>query len=326
MRILWVSHILLYPETGYGALQRSRNLLLELAKHNEVHLICLTNSYNKDAIDLTAAQLDLEKYCKSVHFINNSNQLKKYSSIAQSLIFGNSYTEKLYNSRLLKSLVKKIVDKENVELVHLDTIGLFDDIKSVCKVRASLNHHNFESRMMKERANREENILKKLFILKEAQSIARLEKQIANTFDVNIFVSKNDLSDFNKEIVKVNSAVIENPVDLDIFKYQSELSSKKNIIFVGGLDWYPNLSAVNYFINSILPQLIERDNQIKFYVVGREVKGLPQHPHVIYTGFVADLQEYLSSARVFVCPMLEGGGTRLKVIDALAAGIPLVST
>ena len=119
-----------------------------------------------------------------------------------------------------------------------------------------------------------------------------------------------------------------------------------SVVFTGSMDWLPNDDAVRYFINEILPLIWQKNPDIKFYIVGKSPSGALQQLSksinlrldglttdssgplgcVILTGRVEDVRQYMSCAKVFVVPLRIGGGTRLKILEAMSFGIPVVST
>ena len=142
MRILWISHFLLYPETGYGALQRSRNLLIELCKYHEVSLICLYRDADKKLVpNLMLAEKDLKKYCKTVCFIpHNLTTVKRAFLLFKSILTKLPYSVYIYRSKFLNGKILQLVLDNNIDLVHSDTIGMLEPILNDIKAIKVLNH------------------------------------------------------------------------------------------------------------------------------------------------------------------------------------------
>jgi glycosyltransferase involved in cell wall biosynthesis len=128
----------------------------------------------------------------------------------------------------------------------------------------------------------------------------------------------------------IETEVIPNGVDLDYFKPEAIDQDRVNLVFTGSMDWQPNEDAVLYFCNHILPLIRAELPEIEFYIVGsnpservlrlRELKG------VVVTGSVEDVRPYIADASVYVVPLRIGGGTRLKILQALAMRKAVVST
>jgi len=335
MKILWISHFLLYPEVGYGALQRSRNLLLELCKRHEVYLLSYYRAVDMQNIsDINVAKLDLEQYCKKVILIKYSPDkytYSKYIFMIKSIFSNIPYSIFLYRSKYLLRKTIDIVKTYHIDIVHADTMGLIE--KSLDKIDAVkvLNHHNIESDMMFRRARKEKNIIKKLLFYKEAYQLTKYENKYCPVYDFNIMVSDTDNEKLKKRNRQIKTHVITNGVDCEYFKHHFRNANSKGLIFTGQLDWYPNLDAVLFFCKEVWPILKTRFDGLTFTIIGKNppvelVSYIKTEQNIILKGFVPDIRGYIREAKVFICPIRDGGGTRLKILDALAQGIPTVST
>lgn len=326
-KILWVSHFLLYPETGFGALQRSRNLLLELCNDFEVSLVCLISpkeTQNFDQVYLNKAKEDLLKHCSSVEFVKREQKpsgLKLFKFLTKPL------SVLYFESPALEKLILEIVNSQSLNLIFSDTLGLTEGILDKIQIPIVLNHHNLESEMMDRRARRENSFLKKLVFAREAKLLSRYEKKYCERYKINLMVSENDRVALLKKTPKLETKVIPNPVDTNYFNFRRKAVQSKILCFIGGLTWYPNLSAVNYFLEFIWPEILKIHPDAIFKIVGKFEGEIEEvHKNVVYLNFVPDIREVLASTRVFVCPIIDGGGTRLKIIDAVSSGVPVVST
>jgi len=335
MKIIWISHFLLYPATGYGALQRSRNLLKELSGQNDIYLISFYRDC--DLIDnntLQKARQNLQQYCESIHFLphsHNNNNLKKYLTLIQSIYSRKPYSILIHNDKALLDCIKLILKKENIDLLYSDTLGLCEPLLPNYDLPCIINHHNIESDMMLRRAKKENSLINQLFLRYEAFKIKLYEKKYCHMYNQNIVVSL-----FDKEILlSINQAstveVIENGVDCNYFKFHLRKKLSNKIIFTGGLNWYPNVEGMLYFCKDIWPLLIKAIPGVTLNIIGKSppeklLKVVSKFNNIATTGFVPDLREYMKDASIFICPILDGGGTRLKILDAMAQGIPIVSS
>jgi glycosyltransferase involved in cell wall biosynthesis len=111
---------------------------------------------------------------------------------------------------------------------------------------------------------------------------------------------------------------------------QGEPANPRNLVFIGSMDWLPNVDGVTYFAHDILPRIRHAEPDVTFTIVGRAptpaVQQLAQIPGVQVTGRVEDIRPYLAEAAVNVVPLRIGGGTRLKIFEAMAAGRASIST
>jgi polysaccharide biosynthesis protein PslH len=335
MKILWISHFLLYPDTGYGALQRSRGLLLELCKKHEVTLVsCYRDVDIEIAGSLVNAQRDLEKHCASVILVyNNMTRNKKAFDAAKSILTTIPYSVSLYRSSQLEQKIMELFSASEFDVMHSDTLGLTEFIldKIPDMTVKVLNHHNIESNMMLRRIQKEQNPLMKLFLRNEWFKLNNYEKRFCQYYDVNLVVSDIDGERLHEISSTSNTVTIENAVDCDYFTHHLRSEESSSLIFTGSLDWYPNADAMIYFCRMVWPSLLKRYSDITLTIIGKNppdklrllVEG---EIRIQLKGRVEDVRPYVAQSRVFICPIRDGGGTRLKILDALAQGIPVVST
>jgi glycosyltransferase involved in cell wall biosynthesis len=333
MQILWISHFLLFPETGYGGLQRSRNLLKVLSKYHDIHLVCFYRNNDKIFVpDIKLAERDLKNYCKNVYIIPNElSNTQKAFHLLKSVVTRTPYSVYIYRSRRLLKESWKLISDKSIDLIHSDTIGMIEPILNRINIIKVLTHHDVESHKMHRRYENEENPLKRIFFLQEYMALRRYEKKYCVIYDSNIAVSdmdKNRLQEIDERI-KVN--VIQNGVDCEYFKYYPRDEMSRELIFTGALDYYPNAKAMLYFCGKMWPILKSKYTELKLTIIGKNPPAQLQSfgrdgNDINILGYVEDIRPHMMRAKVFICPIMEGGGTRIKILDAFSQGIPVVST
>lgn len=175
------------------------------------------------------------------------------------------------------------------------------------------------------------SIVKKIMLLNEIKLLEKYERKICECYDKIVFVAENESKLINKEL-KFNKAVsIPLGVDTEVYsKYYKKLDvEKKSIVFLGAMSVAHNESGVIHFIKNIFPYIIEQIPDVKFYIVGGGVtpklKSL-ECENIIFTGYVDDVRLYVGKCRVFVCPLTFGSGIKTKNLEAMAMGVPIVTT
>jgi len=334
MNILWLSSNVPYPPKG-GALQRNYNLIKEMSKNNDIYLLAFNQKalLPKD-IDVEVAVKKLKDYCKYIEVVplpSDRSKLSKYLLLLKSLFTTKPYTVNWNISRQMGELVNNVTLEFKPDLIHYDTIGFTEYYNKTFKGPQTLNHHNIESAMMYRRYEKETNIFKRLYFYQEAIKIRNYEKKYCGLFEVNLTVSEDDESTLRKNIGTKDIEIIPNGVDTNYFYTKKNNIQTKSMIFAGGMGWYPNRDAMIYFAKEIWPLLKEQYNDIKMTVIGRKppeslLKLSSLDKNFSVTGFVDDVRPYLDNALIYVCPIRDGGGTRLKILDALSMGKPIVAT
>jgi glycosyltransferase involved in cell wall biosynthesis len=331
MKILWLSHLIPYPPKG-GVLQRSYNLIKELAKYHEIDLLAfnqlsLINSfYNSTEEGLNEAKSVLEKICKQVLFFEipiDNYRWGKYVLALKSLVY-KPYNINWLKSNAFKIKLKKWINKYDYDLVHFDTISLVPYFFFVpSNIHTSLDHHNIESHMLLRRAHNEINLFKRYYFLYESVRLSRYECNFAPRFTINIVCSDIDSKRLNSLAPKAKIYTIPNGVDLDYFKPIGLSKQLNRLIFVGRMSAYPNIEAVSYIAKNIWPKLKQMHPNLICDIIGskppREIYEFGNQLNDFHIhGYVEDVRPFIEAATVYLCPIRNGGGTKLKILDAMA--------
>jgi glycosyltransferase involved in cell wall biosynthesis len=169
--------------------------------------------------------------------------------------------------------------------------------------------------------------------LKEAINLKGLKKYEFGMYkhaDKVLTLTNQDKKKLLDIFPELDIAVIPHGVDVEDFSFSGTEREEKSVVFVGNYLHYPNVDAALYFYREIWPLIKSQIPEIKFYVVGQgpppEIQSLSQDDAVIVTGRVDDVRPYLKKGRAFICPVRLGGGFRGKILEAMAAGTPVVST
>lgn len=333
MRILWLSHFLPYPPTG-GALQRTHHLLREMARRHEVHLVALNQrSILQTRTAIAEAVECLSQMCARVHAFSmewDRSRWRRLMIRAGSFFTAVPYETNWLACRQLQQWLDRHAAAGGFDIVHVDSIGLMRFAAAFRGTPVALTHHNIESQLVRRRAGREGHPLQRLYLRREATKLEAWERRLCPAVAVNITVSALDQDRLKQVVGSVRAAIVENGVDADYFHPGvSGHCEREGLIFAGSLGWFANRDAIRYFLEDIWPALRSDDPRRTMTFVGRDPP--PEllsfkDPHVTVTGPVPDVRPYLDAAAIYVCPIRDGGGTRLKVLDALAMGKPVVAT
>lgn len=307
---------------------------MQLSRRHDVYLVSLYRDSDLALVsDISCALSDLQRYCKLVSLIYHPvGGWRAYLRALCSLGSSTPYSISMYKSHCLENTVLKILDRYPIDLIHVDTMGLVDrmllHLKGSSKV---LNHHNIESAMMDRRAAKTVGLVSSAFFKLEAAKLRKYERTIAQRYDLHIVVSDLDERRLKEEIPSIRTAIVENGVDCDYFQPIHGGRTNQELVFTGALDWYPNESGMWFFCTEIWPALKYQHIGLRLTIVGKNpalrLRQLASSDsNIELLGYVPDVRPVVGRARIFVCPIVDGGGTRLKILDAMAQGIPVVST
>ena len=331
MRILWVSHIIPYPPKS-GVHLRSYNLLRAVAMQNEVDLVAFVQepwleifyASREEAIEDCGRHL--RQFCRSVRFVcieNLARPLGKVRTALEGLFFPQCYTIRWLQSIAAWKVFADLSRSATYDLVHFDTLSLAPFRPLFSKVPATLGHHNVESQMLHRRAQNEASWLKRLYFNQESRRVRSFEARVAYSFARHIACSELDCERLRTIAPRISAVAVPNGVDVEYFRPSAAATTNNSVIFVGSLNWYPNVDAVLFLLREVWPLLRARVSDVRLDIVGSApppsiLRLASSLTNVRVHGFVDDVRPLIEGAAVYVCPIRDGGGTKLKLLDAFA--------
>jgi glycosyltransferase involved in cell wall biosynthesis len=339
MNVLWFSHLVPYPETGLGVLQRSSHLLKRLAHAHRVHLVAFVQGAiirellgDLDA-GLSVARRHLLEYCADVHFLPIPSEQWRWGRswlAVRSLAATDPYTIRWLYSRQAHRLAMTLNATRSFDVVHFDTLSLAPYRSLFAQSALTLNHHNIESHMMRRRAGTEVGTAKRIYFWQEGVRLAWFERRVCKEFDLNITCSPMDTERLMSVAPGIRVAEVPNGVDTDYFRPNDEPEQPLSLIFAGNMSWYPNAAAMLFFADQVWPRLKVKLPGVRMDLVGanpplRLLRLAESDPAFRVHGFVPDVRPLMAQAAVYICPIMDGGGTKLKILDALAMGKAIVA-
>lgn len=333
MQILWTSHLIPYPPKS-GVHLRSYHLLKAVATRHEVDLIAFVQDpwlrifYQSREEGLRECARELGRFCRSVRFLDIESAARaggKWRTAAAGLVLPASYTIRWLDGAAGRRAIADAARATHYTLAHFDTIGLAPYRPLLAGVPATLGHHNIESNMLLRRATNERDPLRRLYYLQEGRRVRGYERRTAPQFAAHITCSELDSERLLEVAPQARVVAIPNGVDTDYFRPTGAQNARRSIVFVGSLNWYPNVSAVEFLLREIWPALKQAVPDLALDLVGSApppaivalAAGLKD---VRVYGFVDDVRPYMEQALLYVCPIRDGGGTKLKLLDAFAMG------
>jgi polysaccharide biosynthesis protein PslH len=328
LRILWVKAGKLLPVDTGGKI-RSYNILRHLSRTHDVTLLTYygggrDSQYETDivrefpgAATLFTSAWDGSQSAQSLDYIRR---------IFQSTPFAVS---KFTHSDVRQWISSRLHEME-YDIAVCDFLSASQNFPDQPAIPVVLFQHNVETALWQRLAVAEANLPKRAAYAIEARKMARYERESLKNFHHIIAVSEHD----RQQLLAMNPhcAITVVPTGVDTQKYfatpRAETDPPK-ILFVGSMDWEPNIDAVTYFCRDIFPRIGARFSSVIFQIVGRNPHASVRQlacDSVEVTGTVPSIVEYLYAANVIVVPLRIGGGTRLKIFEAMACGKAVVST
>lgn len=244
-----------------------------------------------------------------------------------------------YSSASVSKQLSELLEDEPFDVVQVESIHLFrylEIIRAAPKNPLILfDWHNIESALMRRYAE-QANLPKRLVARRTAQLLEQVECKALAFCDVHTVVSEQEKAELLKRDPSTTIEVIPNGVDTEFYSHHeagvldcTAHSSALTLLFVGSMDYHANIHAVSWFVRDIWPRLSQEFPELHFTIAGRNPPDSVQalaSSRVHITGTVSDVRPFYSRAFAVVVPLRVAGGTRLKILEAMAAGVPVIST
>jgi sugar transferase (PEP-CTERM/EpsH1 system associated) len=320
MKILFLANRVPYPPYR-GDKLKIYNLARRLKDNHELHL--LTFAQTREDLGY---KTELEKIFKEVHFV----YLPKWKSAINCLAgaWDSRPLQVLYfQSAELRKLLDSLLVKHKYDAVHVQHLRMSPYLAGRTDIPRILDLPDAFSLYWERRKTVKRGLLTTIFENMEQGRVLKYE-QVLEDYNLSLVCSAEDLAYLQKTHNTANLRLLPNGVDLQTFAPRDhDYTHNKTILFTGNMDYAPNVDAVIYFTQSILPLIKAAHPEARFIIAGQrpvpKVAALA-NDHVSVTGFVQDLAATYNIASVVVAPLRFGAGTQNKVLEAMAMGVPVV--
>jgi sugar transferase (PEP-CTERM/EpsH1 system associated) len=329
MRILWLKTEVLHPVDKGGKI-RTYNMLKELKREHHVTYLTLD-----DGTASADDKRNASEYCHELVCIPHARREKFtpgfYVELLLNLVSSHAYAIKKYESRAMR---REIVEREQqgaFDLLVCDFLAPAANVPALTTPTV-LFQHNVEAMIWKRHYEVQTNPVKKAYLYGQWQKMRRFEREMCRRFDSVIAVSADDREQMKSEYGAESVFDVPTGVDVEFFRPSGDVKpAPHSLVFTGSMDWLPNTDAIRYFMREIMPLIKSKVPDVKLTVVGRNpapalVDLSKEDPSLIITGRVDDVRPYMDNAAAYIVPLRIGGGTRLKIYEAMAMEKAVVST
>ena len=329
MKLLFLANTCPLPATN-GLTMRSSSVLLALAALG--HRVFLLSFVEAEPPKET--HRDLARLCFGYKFLKsdfaNVSSPGQYLRRLKNLWRSSPYGLLRYGSAAMRSQVLELLKQDRFDAIVCDTIDSVIHLPAGVEVPVIVNNHNVEHLILERYLPHEHNPAKKLYGWLEAKKLRRWEAQACSRGRLVWVCSKFDREVLQQLCPGMEFQVVPNAIDTDSYVPSATAVCEPIILYSGGMDWYPNRDAVEFFVHEVLPELERQVPSVQFVVAGRgpspEFRHRVERRNVTFTGTVPDMRPEIARAAVCVVPLRIGSGTRLKILEAAALSKPVVST
>jgi glycosyltransferase involved in cell wall biosynthesis len=326
MRILWVKGGKLLPVDTGGKI-RSYNILRELARRHDVTLL----TYYGGAKDAGYEQAIVAAFPWATPVNTGAPETPAGLALdyAKRVWSPAPYAVTKFTAAPVRALVSRWLEARRFDVAVCDFLSASLNFPATSPVPALLFQHNVESMLWQRQSREERHPIKRVVFGIEAAKMTRYEARTVNRFDRVIAVSDADRLAMSGMTAPDRISVV--PTGCDTVRFSPGAAPPQDglVLFVGSMDWEPNIDGVEFFCRSVWPRIRAEVPHARFRVVGRNPPGAVTKlagDDIEVTGSVPSVLEHLHAAAVVVVPLRIGGGTRLKIYEAMATGRAVVST
>lgn len=325
MRILWASANFLHPTTKGGQI-RTLEMLRQMHRRHEIHFVAFADPAEPEG------PARAPEYCTRAWPVPLSvpprRSLRFALAAAANLASPLPLSIERYRSAAMRQTISKLL-AEPFDSIVCDFLTPAPNIDAI--EDCVLFEHNVETVIWERHAETAGNPLLGSYMRLQARRMERYEADLCRRVRHVVAVSETDAQRFRERFGLESVTAIATGIDATAFAPPEEpVAPAADLAFTGSMDWMPNIDGVAWFVESVMPLIWQRRPECTLAVVGRtpvpRIRELAADPRIRVTGTVPDIRPSLWGSRVAVVPLRIGGGTRLKIYEAMAAGIPVVST
>ena len=331
MRVLWLKTDLLLPLDKGGKL-RTWHLMRQLATRHDITYVAFADPHENPA------HLEgMREVATRVETVPRTDapkaSLRFFAKVAWHLADPLPYAVGQYRSRRYRRRIDELLAAGDFELAVVDFLPPIVNLPAALPCPTVLFTHNVESEIWRRHADTATDPLRRALYRTQHRRMLRFEGRALQQFDGVLAVSEADRETFARLYpgVDLDSIhVVRTGVDTEFFSPTRRSDNTVDLVFTGSMDWLPNEDGVLWFCREVLPRIRRDVPHATVSIVGRAptpaVRSLAEQAGVRVTGRVDDVRPYVSDAAVVIVPLRIGGGTRLKIFEAMAMAKAVVST
>lgn len=337
MKFLAVLPRVVFP-ADTGAKIRNLHMFSRLSRKGDTAtIVCYRNQDDSDA--------DVERMrglCTNLELVPWREHIKTSPRAlvagAKNVFSPYPYSVDKYTTAPMVNKIRELLARETYDGIVVDTVFMARAMVGLKLPPSVCFEHNVEFVIRQRQFESEKRLPVKAFFWYDYQRMRRFEGQLGTLFDHLIMVSPKDCETIGSLGVKNTTAV---PLGVDTDEFTPDWKPEAggdvdlpnpatDLVFTGSMDWEPNQGGIRWFAEEVLPQLQDIEN-LRLWVVGRRPNAqllalAESNRQIKVTGWVSDVRPYIANAAVYVVPLLVGGGTRIKIFEAMAMAKPIVST
>ena len=325
MKVLFVSPYL--PSRRSGSPVRLRGLMTRLARAHSLSIVALVPPAEDQEV-----LADVRSYCDEVVTIPNDRfgppSPRKRAFQLRSLLSPHSSFRLVHHRPEFQAALDQLIGRKSYDVLQVENCFM-THYAFPRELPVVVDEHNVDYEILARTAAVVRAGPRKLYNRIDSEKLRVEEERCWRTVDACAVTSPHDESVVREAAPNARVAIVPNSVDTEYFAPSAAPADRDTVLFFGTLSYYPNTDGLHFFVRQVLPLLRRSHPSVRVVIVGRDpppALARESAPDITWTGEVPDVRPYLQRARVAIAPLRIGGGTRLKILEAMAMGRAVVST
>jgi|SRR6185312_8237955 len=327
MKVLQISNKIPYPEKDGGVI--AINAITEglLKAGCEVKVLAMNTRKHFMEDSSIPEKFRNDRHLETVTVDTNVKPLPAFMA----LLTGRSYNISRFQSEDFSRKLIEILKKEPFDIIHLEGLYLapyLHVIKQHSNAPVIMRAHNVEWKIWYKLASEEKGIIKRWYLIKLSKQLKTYEENVINLLDGIATITNTDLEYLQKAGCKTPMTHI--PFGVDISKYiPGKCKYPNSLFYIGALDWLPNLQGIDWFLKNVWNKILAKFSDAQFHIAGRNMPDSLRngnYPNVVFHGEVENAKVFIEDYDIMLVPLLAGSGVRIKIIEGMAMGKPIITT
>ena len=325
MKILFLAHLFPLPLDSGGKIKSFYTLKALAAEHDVSFLSFIRGE------DEGKHLKELHKICPNIKVINLHRSKSRFAKDAlMSLCSDKSFIVYRDFREEMQSAFDDLVKSFAPDIVHIDHLQMAQFVSFEADYKTVLDEHNVEHLIIKRVSQTSSNHLMRNYAAIEWKKLKKYELNVCSKASLVLTVSEEDKNTLLSEASNINAIeAVPIGVDTDFFKIVNRNTDSKTILSIATMYWPPNVDSMLYFCQDIFPLIKKEIPDAKLNIAGqrpvKEITNLASES-IIVSGYIDDSREVSKDCAAFIVPLRSGSGVRVKILNAMAMGLPIVTT
>lgn len=330
MKILVLAPRPLWPEHDGGTVATARCVRGLASAGAELSLLSIKTEKHNEA--LASAGSQPPPYLSAYRTVPVDTRIRP-AVLAYNFLFSSEpYDLSRFRSAAYTERLREVLNNSHFDIIQCEGLSMalyLEEIKRNTDSPVILRAHNLEHKIRKMMAADERSPIRKAYLINLSRRLLSAEKMAAADFDAVVPISEPDLKWF-RETAEGKPVFLSETGAEEAVRLPEPPASSPRVGFLGSMNWHPNVEGIKWFMNNVWPCVLDKIPSATLHIAGRGLQqnnnGLPHGNNIVIEGETDSARDFIASNHVIIAPLFAGSGLRIKIIEAMSAGRPVIAT